>query len=432
MTSKPTIRTISHEEMEKIKQLIHSKTVDNVKQAIHLLQSVDASPGQWAEAFSSETLNHLWRDNESADPELFKLLADTFHSSRVLTRMLVESLDHPHADINWEYLTNLSEATAEVLADLGSNSCIKSELRLNKLTSLSDKAAEALSAIRCTYLHLDGLISLSDKAAASLSTFRGDWLYLKGLISLSDNAAKSLSLFKGSQIRFSDEFDEHLDRLTCISDKAAEAFNLIYKESELRLNGLSNISSDVAESLGRHNGELHLNGLKSLSEEIARGLSKHNGNIYLNGLESLSDEVARILTRNCGGLCLCGLTHISDNTLIELSKVNGDLWLGALVNLSNLGAKALSRVEGDLCLCSLISLTDEAAEALGSHKGGVLDLSCLKNISDKGGRSLCNHREDIYLDYEILQQSAAEILRDHFENRQADSNDEEENYSNEE
>lgn len=66
-------------------------------------------------------------------------------------------------------------------------------LYLNRIETLSDEAAEALSLLPpCGWLHLDGLSTISDAAAESLRR-RDGWLSLKGLENLSPVAARSLS-----------------------------------------------------------------------------------------------------------------------------------------------------------------------------------------------------------------------------------------------
>ncbi len=66
-------------------------------------------------------------------------------------------------------------------------------LYLNRIETLSDEAAEALSHLPpCGWLQLDGLSKISDAAAESLGR-RDGWLSLKGLENLSPVAARSLS-----------------------------------------------------------------------------------------------------------------------------------------------------------------------------------------------------------------------------------------------
>jgi hypothetical protein len=50
------------------------------------------------------------------------------------------------------------------------------------------------------------------------------------------------------------------------------------KRGDLRLDGLTTLSKEVASELSKHNGYLYLDGLTTISKEVASELSKHKGN----------------------------------------------------------------------------------------------------------------------------------------------------------
>jgi len=216
---------------------------------------------------------------------------------------------------------------------------LKGELILDRLTSLSDGAAKALSKCKGK-LYLSGLESLSDSAAEALSNCKGD-LSFSGLKSLSDVAAEALS-----------KHDGRLDfgNLTSLSDSpghVALAKKLAYKNECLFLGSLTHLSDAAAaaltKTLGKHWRYLNLSGLKNLSDAAAEALSKHKGNLNLSGLESLSDAGAEALSKHKGDLDLSGLERLSDAGAEALSKHKGELYLSGLKNLSDAAAEALSK-----------------------------------------------------------------------------------------
>lgn len=78
----------------------------------------------------------------------------------------------------------------------------------------------------------------------------------------------------------------------------------------LSLNGVKELSPDVARVLARHHGHLHLNRLSSLTPELASVLASTTALISLNGLETISHDAANALVEHRGGWGLGGLKHI--------------------------------------------------------------------------------------------------------------------------
>jgi len=77
------------------------------------------------------------------------------------------------------------------------------------------------------------------------------------------------------------------------------------------LDGLTEISHEIAVALARHDGDLSLNGVKMLDAVTASSLCDLAGELRLNGLEQLSDDVAKALSQHEGGLSLRGLKTVS-------------------------------------------------------------------------------------------------------------------------
>ena len=80
----------------------------------------------------------------------------------------------------------------------------------------------------------------------------------------------------------------------------------------MRLDGLRELSPDVAEALSTFNPQgpsdrLKLNGLRQLSPEAARKLAPFRATLCLGGLRTVSPEVAEALVEVRGRLVLDGV-----------------------------------------------------------------------------------------------------------------------------
>jgi hypothetical protein len=125
------------------------------------------------------------------------------------------------------------------------------------------------------------------------------------------------------------------------------------------------LDADAAKILAGHEGwDLNLNGLTDISVEVAEALSEYEGHwcllgrLFLNGLTELSVEAAEALARQIGALALNGLTELSAEA-----------------------ARALAGHQGSLSLDGLADLSAEVAEAIAGHRVGVLDLNGLTALS---------------------------------------------------
>ena len=81
---------------------------------------------------------------------------------------------------------------------------------------------------------------------------------------------------------------------------------------KLFLNGLTELTPEVAEILAAHRGWLHLGGLRSISPAVARALSKHQGWLFLNGIRVLKKDVAIAILPYRGQLYLDGVETITE------------------------------------------------------------------------------------------------------------------------
>ena len=190
------LKVLSDEKIAKIRKLIDSKSLNNLKMAIHLLESVEAKPMDWSEAFNKNTLDNLC---ESKDSEIYVLLANALKSEKGLMDSFVKASSRNFADLEalegfiQKLFVNYSEPLYLVANQLIKtlNSIINSDsfdpyrygLDLNQLKTLSVSAASCLSAFKASQIDLNGLTSINAEAAKSLSKFRGH-LDLDGLTDL--------------------------------------------------------------------------------------------------------------------------------------------------------------------------------------------------------------------------------------------------------
>ncbi|MDZ4851864.1 MAG: hypothetical protein SGI77_21455 [Pirellulaceae bacterium] len=227
-----------------------------------------------------------------------------------------------------------------------------------------------------------------------------------------------------------------LDGLQELSDDLA--FALTEHDLEISLNGLEELSDTAAIALSRGTMDLVLNGLKILSFAAAKSLSIRQSPISLDGLNELTDEVAAELAKHMHELSLRGLTQFPDlpghlalarklteNETLELWELMnlpdrvasilgqrvGELGL-RVENLSNNIAEALSHHRGRLSLGSVRSLSPLAAASLSKHDGG-LDISNLEIISDEVIVALASYSGNLRLGLQRLSESGADALAKH-------------------
>jgi len=284
-------------------------------------------------------------------------------------------------DLN--HLTTLSVESAEALARHRAGTIL-----LDGLTSISAQQAEALAKHRGRCLSLRGVQTLSEEAAAHLASYRGA-LLLDGVTHLTDGAIGGLAQTAGSL---------SLCGLTSLSTPGAHAL-ACRRMPGLSLNGLKDVSVDVAAELARHRGPLRLDGLTTLSEDVARTLAAHGSELSLAALTTLSTDAAVNLARHRGGLSLDGLTTVSPALAAVLARYGegGDPSSTPARDASTLErafrqAEHRPRQEGMLMLRGLHSLespplaeklmTQERQRAAKHGDAPVLRLNSLTTVSD--------------------------------------------------
>jgi hypothetical protein len=93
------------------------------------------------------------------------------------------------------------------------------------------------------------------------------------------------------------------------------------------LDGLTTLSAEAAEALGKHDHELYLRRLITLSDEAAKGIAKHKGGLNLDGLRFLSDEAAKAMgmpPEIAAGVVLIGAcsSGLASNVMSYIAEAN--------------------------------------------------------------------------------------------------------------
>jgi len=211
-----------------------------------------------------------------------------------------------------------------------------------------------------------------------------------------------------------------LDAVTNLTPETAEL--LVKAERPLSLNGLTELSPELATALAKHapvkgfgSADLRLNGIKLLTPEAAGALAAHEGKVLLYGLERIESlPLARKLARQWGELRL-GLIELSPEIAGELAKHRGNeedktrpgvtvrrqdggasiLRLDNIESLSPAAAEALAAHEGVLVLNGLTALPPAVAGSLAKRTGnsktkrtGTLVLNSLPSLSTEAAEAL--------------------------------------------
>jgi hypothetical protein len=196
-------------------------------------------------------------------------------------------------------------------------------------------------------------------------------LLLNGLVDISDELAGIINKWNSTV---------ELNGLPLIKNNTAK----LLAEGHLgaiSLNGLQNLDGETAYEFIKNNGPLSFNGLTKLTDDFCKAFIKFKHGISLDGLKNLSSEQAKILVKNKESqyplqLTLNGITSLDSQTATELAKFPGDLFFEGISNIKDDVAEALSKHKKMLVLSNLEKLSKKAKESLLKHKGTVVpDLS---------------------------------------------------------
>ena len=338
------------------------------------LSSVKELPAEAAEALSAHTGQLSLGVTELSDDAAAALAKHT-GEIQVSSLKSLTSLALATRLGQQEYVSlgaaRLTPEIARALCPPGNREKFKNHVQFNSgLTELPADVAAAIMAGR-SHPSLNSLESISDEAAA---TWAGPFANIRlfGLKTLTPAAAASLT--KGGGIFDIRNFGPE------VSDETAAAIAKQMASGPHRMidfNGLKKLTSPAlaVALLSRYHGGPHssLNGVAEITDDVAKALAEYKGK--LNGLPSLtsltSAPLAAKYAAQPGDLKFAKLTTISDDVAAALATHKGKLDVSGLKSLSVPAARAFAAHEGDLVLDGLEEIGDEAAESLAKAIGPV-------------------------------------------------------------
>jgi len=242
------------------------------------------------------------------------------------------------------------------------------EYKFDHINSLTDLHSLDVSALEfgkniLYTLSLNGIKKLDGIAAKNIIGFKGSIIELNGLVDMSTEIAALLVQFKG-------------------------ALSL----------GIKSLEPNIAGIFQKHSGALTLTKIKSLSDESCTLIANYRGNVLeFKALERLSPYQAELLATYKGEYLMLGVKHISTPVADGLASYRGMLFLDGLAQISVDVANALSKHKGSISLDGLDFLSDTAAFALSTKKGKYMELKGLSSLSDKAILSLSKRQGKISL-----------------------------------
>ena len=241
--------SMTSKDQSKIRELIKTKDPDNVDFACNLLNSLDASEGDWLKLFPKTKIHGLLA---TWDTKIWNTLATAMKPhDRVYEQLKVEAENRLHSNSSdWTVKNRIREFRCR-LVKVANDDAI-------------DLLVFALGEGQLICCYVEELPEPSDRIIQLISNHEGD-----------------LSL--------------NVHNLT---DKLAQVLSGV--EGDLSLYGLTDLSDEAAASLSKVRGNLYLNGLTELSDAAAASLSKVKGDLSLYGTFELSDEAAAALAQKKG------------------------------------------------------------------------------------------------------------------------------------
>jgi hypothetical protein len=248
-------------------------------------------------------------------------------------------------------------------------------LLLDSVKEMSPEVARVL-ATHNGHLSLGGIRQLSVDVAEALTKGRPNTdmtsLTLDGLFDLSPEIATALAQCRGP-LSLSGLQSLSLETANALASSPRKPYNTSFFNGALgnwlTLNGLDEVEPSVIACLRSAGWEVSLDGLKDLSPEVAAELAKQSGVISLNGVTNLSPAAAKALTSNDKGLALKGLKALSPEVAENLATGSASLDLSGLTDMNLEVARAFRKHRGPLILDGLRELSPSVAHELAKRAG---------------------------------------------------------------
>ncbi len=167
------------------------------------------------------------------------------------------------------------------------------------------------------------------------------------------------------------DFDQEIIQLDGVSELSADvAEKFAACSGAIYLNGLRGVDDSTATALAKTPAQLEMSGLETLdSPELAEKLAQQKDVVFLDKLQSISPQVAKALSRNRSGITLNGLVELPEEIAKELASHQGRLWLGGVQALPDATIKVLLAHESPIYFRDLKNLTKKGAAVIEKKWG---------------------------------------------------------------
>ncbi|MDA7910055.1 hypothetical protein N9B44_00135 [bacterium] len=310
-------------------------------------------------SFSDEIVTALSESNRAKDCELdavdlTELAAESFAilPGNGELRITISSLNPAAASFLADRsgnlvilgLDSLSNETASQLKHF------RGILSLPDVSKISASVSEELAAFQGKSLLLDGVKSITDEAALHLAKCKN--ITLRGLRSLPEGQGGELLILKS--IRSGSGRIQVYLSLTKLTKQQASIVVKSAKKRRISLNWLSKLDPDTATELAKCKGTLEIAckskpALKSITAEVSEALSNHKGLLKL-GITKLTQNVAEGLGRHVGPISFSNLQTLDAATTENLCLNKSGITLPYEIKIDKESISILSSYEGDLCL----------------------------------------------------------------------------------
>ena len=334
----------------KLRRLVKSKDIANVKMAIQLLRSTAATSDDWSAVFSSTTISLLVNTWDFA---VWKPICAEFVDFPSLLATFRETVTVRFAKATWNTQTEIlsDESILGITPEL--MSIVKPLIKTSGIGFSFYNTKPSVYALECAIESTSSMSlhssNISQETLDLVCRHKGV-LTVTGLNEISDSIAAGLSKHQG-------------DGLTIES-----------KQKQL--------SETAAQHLGKYQGEWMSINCQILSPASAKYLCKFKGSLNLDKLKEIpTEDLAKIIIRDWGS-GVSNLTSMTD-PISKILSLSPTLDFEKLKTLSDKAALYLSAQNGQGC--------STHPAWLETTNGFTLLLPEIKTLSDSAVESFCGY-----------------------------------------
>ena len=232
---------------------------------------------------------------------------------------------------------------------------LQTGISLSGLKTITPEIAQIIKS-RSFPTHLNGITYVSDSAAEILED-------TPGILRLDNLEQQNCAPFLQSRF-LSKELKKYCDLISSLPKEYARSLKKNLVSDTLPLNYVKELLPGTAKELtGKH--ALELNGISEVTNELAEVLGDHEGSLMLDGVTEVGSPVLEALTKKPTKLSLRSIKSLPLGGLSNLEKrKNSTLKLFSLKRLSQTKASRLARLPINIVLDSGSSLSTSTVEIL--------------------------------------------------------------------